>query len=135
MNTENNNLKGPMDEQLANVRTLDGRTTQMSMEEIQKEDLFLQRGIDLANMLVDKAISQKDVSGEFLVLRYAAIHLLGGQIFKIGIGAPVEGQEQKYDASRAFAAEKEVQEHLTSNVTAWKNLFDNGQLKFTKAKG
>jgi hypothetical protein len=132
MNTENMNLKGPMDEQLVQVKATDGTTRTMTLAEVRKEDEVLQRGIDLANRLTSKAMDQKDTNQEFLILRYAAIHLLGGQIFNIGMGSTSE--VKGWDASRAFEAEKDVVDHLQSNVKAWKNLFDNGMIKHTKHK-
>jgi len=93
-------------------------------------------GYQLASHLLNTATVKKnneDVNKQFDVLYHAALHILSHRVVNVGLGFGEDvGAVCEWDASRAFAQEKDVQENLTKTIEQWKTMFFNGELTFNK---
>jgi hypothetical protein len=95
-------------------------------------------GLNMATHLINSAQKNKtneDVNKQLDVLYWAALNILSHRIVNVALGF---GEEKKgileWDSSRAFAQEKEVQDHLSQVALEWKDMFFNGELFFQPEK-
>jgi hypothetical protein len=94
-------------------------------------------GLQLANHMLTKAMALPNnelVNKQFDVLYHAALNILAHRIVNVGLGMEAGNLIAEWDASRAFASEKQVQEDLTQAVEQWKQQFFNGELYFNPGK-
>ena len=95
-------------------------------------------GLNMATHLINSAQKQKtndEVNKQLDVLYWCALNILSHRVTNIALGF---GEDKKgileWDASRAFASEKEVHEHLSQVNDEWKTMFFNGELFFQPEK-
>lgn len=94
-------------------------------------------GAQLASHLINAAMKFPNndlVNTQFDVLYYAALNLLSHRVVNVGLGMEAGNLVAEWDASRAFAQEKQVQEHLSVCIEDWKNQFFNGELAYHPSK-
>lgn len=94
-------------------------------------------GLQLANHMLTKAMELPQnelVNKQFDVLYHAALNILAHRIVNVGLGMEAGNVIAEWDASRAFASEKTVQEDLSQAVEQWKQQFFNGELYFNPGK-
>lgn len=94
-------------------------------------------GQNIATNMITKASKAPTnalVNAQFDILYHVALNLLSHRITNVGLGFEEANAVVEWNPSRAFACEKEVQEHLSLTVDEWKNQFLNGELVFTPGK-
>lgn len=74
------------------------------------------------------------INNQFDVLYHAALNILGHRILNVGLGFTEVNTIIEWNASRAFAHEKDVQEDLTKYVEEWKIKYFKGELQFHAGK-
>lgn len=74
------------------------------------------------------------VNKQFDILYHAALNILCHRITNVGAGFEAGNLVPEWDNSRAFAAEKNVQEDLSLMAAKWKEQFFNGELAFHNGK-
>lgn len=96
-------------------------------------------GEQLANHMITKAgafPTNELINKQMDVLYHAALNILAHRVLNIGLGFAEESPSAivEWNASRAFAAEKQVQEDLSEAVTNWKGQYFNGELVYHPSK-
>lgn len=94
-------------------------------------------GKHIAADYINKAMKEQSnalVNNKFDILYHMALHILSHRIVNIGLGMEDAIAVAEWDSSRAFAAEKDVQEHLTATVEEWKTDYLNGELAYHPSK-
>lgn len=130
----------PLNKQTAEKKLVDAGGAEVVSEEKANQKQLTTRdvGVSMATHLIGSAQKQRtneEVNKQLDVLYWCALNLLAHRITNVALGF---GEEKtgilEWDASRGFAAEKEVQEHLTTTCEEWKTLFFNGELFFQPDK-
>lgn len=94
-------------------------------------------GLALCNHMLTKAQSfptNELINKQFDVLFHMALNILAHRVVNVGLGMEAGNSIAEWDATRAFAYRKEVEEGLETTVDEWKNQFFNGELYFNPGK-
>lgn len=118
-------------------KLVDAEGATIEKETEQKPLTTKEVGQSFAQHLIESAIkapTNQHINNQFDVLYHAALNIIGHRILNVGLGMEEGNTLVEWDASRAFAQEKEVQEHITITVEEWKQKFMNGELKYHAGK-
>lgn len=74
------------------------------------------------------------VNKQFDILYHMALNILCHRITNIGCGMEAGNLVAEWDNSRAYAAEKQVQEDMAEKCVQWREQFFNGELVFHNGK-
>lgn len=94
-------------------------------------------GLALCNHMLTKAQAFPNnelINKQFDVLFHMALNILAHRVVNVGLGMEAGNTIAEWDATRAFAYRKEVEEGLETTVDEWKDQFFNGELYFNPGK-
>lgn len=103
-------------------------------EQATTADVGAERARVMIELATKHAPNNETLNIHLDVLHHMALNILSHRIVNLALGMNIENNITEWDASRAFAAEKEVQESLSLTVNNWKTSFFNGELIYTPDK-
>lgn len=89
-------------------------------------------GVNTAIKMINSALQQPTpqlLTAHMDTLYHCALHILAHRVFNIGMGARTKGPTG-WDASRAFDAEKDIEENLKEGIDIFKEELAKGTLLF-----